>query len=109
MGFRINRADDADGGDAKSFTHELAFFLGIDTKALPIWDSRTRWNNLNSDLTRMVGPSRCAISPHPSSHEGYHSTARSRSGFHIGYDLLYLSIGNGFPGRAELVNPNAAG
>src|SRR6188508_923475 len=46
--------------------------------ALPSWDSRTRWNNLSGGLAvrRTVGPSGHANSPHPSSREGHHSTAR---------------------------------
>ena len=45
---------------------------------LPSWDSRTRRNNLSGGLAvrRTVGPSRHANSPHPSSREGHHSTAR---------------------------------
>ena len=47
-------------------------------KALPSWDSKTRWNNLMGGLAvkRTVGPSGHTISPHPSSREGHHSTAR---------------------------------
>src|SRR5262245_24348672 len=46
--------------------------------ALPSWDSRTRRNNLSGGLAvrRTVGPSGHANSPHPSSREGHHSTAR---------------------------------
>ena len=46
--------------------------------ALASWDSRTRWNNLWGGLAvrRTVGPSGHANSPHPSSREGHHSTAR---------------------------------
>src|SRR6185312_5412912 len=46
--------------------------------ALPSWDSKTRWNNLSGGLAvrRTVGPSGHANSPHPSSREGHHSTAR---------------------------------
>ena len=46
--------------------------------ALPSWDSRTRWNNLSGGLAvrRTAGPSGHANSPHPSSREGHHSTAR---------------------------------
>src|SRR5499433_3737817 len=46
--------------------------------ALPSWDSKTRWNNLLGGLAvrRTVGPSGHANSPHPSSREGHHSTAR---------------------------------
>ena len=58
------------------------------TKALPSWDPRTRWNNLMGGLAVKVtvGPSGHANSPHPSSREGHHSTARWSSGF-----LLLLS------------------
>src|SRR5437870_13640189 len=40
-------------------------------RALPSWDSRTRWNNLSGGLAvrRTVGPSGHANSPHPSSRE----------------------------------------
>src|SRR5665213_1960944 len=58
--------------------HGLALLFGIGTKALPLWDPRTRRNNLWVGLTVRVtaGPSGHAISPHPSSREGHHSTAR---------------------------------
>ncbi len=58
--------------------HGLVLLCGIGTKALPSWDSRTRWNNLLGDLAvrRTVGPSGHTNSPHPSSREGHHSTAR---------------------------------
>src|SRR6516225_8821333 len=51
--------------------------------ALPSWDSRTRWNILSGGLIvrRTVGPSGHANSPHPSSREGHHSTARWSSSF----------------------------
>ena len=32
-------------------THGLVLLLGIGTKALPSWDSGTRWNNLFRGLT----------------------------------------------------------
>jgi len=56
----------------------LALLFGIGTRALPLWDSRTRRNNLWVGLasTLAAGPSRHANSPHPSSREGHHSTAR---------------------------------
>src|SRR5665647_1199216 len=46
--------------------------------ALPSWDSKTRRNNLWDGLTvrGTVGPSGHTNSPHPSSREGHHSTAR---------------------------------
>src|ERR1017187_8504277 len=56
-------------------THGLVLLFGIGTKALPSWDSKTRWNNLSGGLTARVtvGPSGHANSPHPSSREGHHS------------------------------------
>ena len=58
-------------------THGLVLLFGIGTRALPSWDSRTRWNNLLVGLAgrRTAGPSGHANSPHPSSREGHHSTA----------------------------------
>jgi hypothetical protein len=57
--------------------HGLVLLFGIDTKAVPSWDSRTRRNNLLGGLTvnRTAGPSGQANSPHPSSREGHLSTA----------------------------------
>ena len=64
-------------------THGLVLLFGIGTKALPSWDSRTRWNNLWVGLAvrRTAGPSGHANSPHPSSREGHHSTAGWSSSF----------------------------
>ena len=61
----------------------LALLFGIGTKALPSWDSKTRRNNLLGGLTVRVtvGPSDQTNSPHPSSREGHHSTARWSSSF----------------------------
>ena len=61
----------------------LALLFGIGTRALPLWDSRTRRNNLSDGLAARVtvGPSGHANSPHPSSREGHHSTARWSSCF----------------------------
>ena len=58
-------------------SHGLALLFGISTKALPLWSSRTRWNNLSGGLAvrRMAGPSDQTNSPHPSSREGHLSTA----------------------------------
>src|SRR5262245_38181666 len=58
--------------------HGLVLLYGIGTKALPSWDSKTRWNNLMGDLAVNVtaGSSGRTNSPHPSSREGHHSTAR---------------------------------
>src|ERR1039458_9419535 len=57
--------------------HGLALLFGIGTKALPLWDSRTRRNNLLGDLAVRVtaGSSDITNSPHPSSREGHLSTA----------------------------------
>jgi hypothetical protein len=61
----------------------LALLLGLGTKALPSWDSKTRWNNLCRGLAvrRTAGPGGHTNSPHPSSREGHHSTARWSSSF----------------------------
>ena len=61
----------------------LVLLFGIGTRALPAWDSRTRWNNLSHGLAvrRTAGSSGSANSPHPSSREGHHSTARWSSSF----------------------------
>src|SRR6266481_2855886 len=63
--------------------HGLVLLFGIGTKALPVWDSKTRRNNLIGGLavSRTAGPSRHTNSPHPSSREGQHSTARRSSIF----------------------------
>jgi hypothetical protein len=73
--------------------HGLVLLFGIGTTALPLWDSRTRWNNLFHGLVVRLttGPSGHANSPHPSSREGHHSTARWSSSF-----LLSRSILHGF-------------
>ncbi len=59
----------------------LVLLFGIGTKALPSWDSKTRRNNLYRGLIvrRTIGPSGHTNSPHPSSREGHHSTARRSS------------------------------
>jgi hypothetical protein len=59
----------------------LVLLFGIGTKALPSWDSRTRWTNLMSGLAvrPTAGPSGHTISPHPSSREGHHSTVQWNS------------------------------
>ena len=61
----------------------LVLLFGIGTWALPLWDPRTRRNNLSGDLAvnRTAGPSRHTNSPHPSSREGHLSTARWSSSF----------------------------
>jgi hypothetical protein len=52
-------------------------------RALPIWDPKTRWNNLARGLavSNTAGPSGFTNSPHPSSREGDHSTTRWNSSF----------------------------
>src|SRR5258707_15757257 len=67
----------------------LALLFGLGTKALPSWDSKTRWNNLLGDLAVNVtaGSSGHTNSPHPLSREGHHSTAGWISGFLL-FDLI---------------------
>jgi hypothetical protein len=69
----------------------LVLLFGIGTKALPSWDSKTRWNNLRSGLAvrLTIGPSGHAISPHPSSRGGHHSTARWSSSFLLLHLILH--------------------
>src|ERR1700690_3854216 len=70
--------------------HGLVLLFGLGTKALPLWDSKTRWNNLLGGLAVSVtaGPSGQTNSPHPSSREGHHSTARWISSFLLSYLIL---------------------
>jgi hypothetical protein len=77
--------------------HGLVLLFGIGTRALPSWDSKTRPNNLSRGLAvmRTAGPSGHANSPHPSSREGHHSTARWSSSF-----LLLDLILHGFHAAA---------
>jgi len=74
--------------------HGLALLFGIGTKALPLWDSRTRRNNLLRGLTvrLTIGPSGHANSPHPSSREGHHSTARWSSSILMSLSLSLLIL-----------------
>ncbi len=71
--------------------HGLVLLFGISTKAVPSWDSRTRWNNLSVGVAvrRTAGPADIANSPHPSSREGHHSTARWSSSFLLSDVILY--------------------
>ena len=71
--------------------HGLVLLFGIGTKALPSWDSKTRWNNLWGGLAvrRTAGPSDRTNSPHPSSREGHRSTARWSSSFLRLHLILY--------------------
>src|SRR5438552_3427737 len=73
--------------------HGLVLLFGIGTKALPSWDSKTRWNNLNRGLAvkRTADPSGHANSPHPSSREGHRSTARWSSSFLLSRLILHGS------------------
>src|SRR5690349_23837615 len=77
--------------------HGLALLFGLGTRALPSWDSRTRWNNLSLGLAIRLtaGPSGHANSPHPSSREGHHSTARWSSSFLL-LDLVLLHAATWF-------------
>ena len=77
--------------------HGLVLLFGIGTKALPSWDSKTRWNDLYLGLAarQTAGPSGHANSPHPSSREGHHSTAGWSSSF-----LLLDIILHGFHAAA---------
>ena len=92
----------------------LVLLFGIGTKALPSWDSKTRWNNLSHGLTvrGRQGPSGHANSPHPTSREGHHSTTGwSSSCPSIGFDPVRFSCccRGLVPGPPELsaVNPYA--
>ena len=93
--------------------HGLVLLFGIGTRALPSWDSRTRWNNLLGGLAvrRTAGPSGHANSPHPSSREGHHCHRAVETRVSpIGFDYVQLSRCCSFlPGPAELgaVNPDA--
>ena len=73
--------------------HGLVLLFGIGTKALPLWDSKTRWNNLWGGLAVRVtvGPSGHTNSPHPSSREGHHSTARWSSSVLLSQLILHGS------------------
>ena len=84
-------------GCSVDVSHGLALLFGIGTKALPLWDSRTRRNNLYRGLYRglavsvTAGSSGSTNSPHPSSREGHLSTARWISGFLLS-DLIFHDV-----------------
>jgi hypothetical protein len=80
-------------GCSVDVSHGLALLFGIGTKALPLWDSRTRRNNLLRGLAIRVtvGPSGHANSPHPSSREGHHSTSRWSSSVLLSLLILIRS------------------
>ena len=73
--------------------HGLALLFGLGTRALPLWDSKTRWSNLLRDLAVEVtaGSSGHTNSPHPSSREGHHSTVGWISGFLVSNLIPYGS------------------
>jgi hypothetical protein len=79
--------------DGIDVAHGLALLFGIGTKALPSWGSKTRWNNLWVGLavSGTAGPSGHANSPHPSSREGHHTTARWSSSFLLSDLILHGS------------------
>src|SRR5262245_33260219 len=59
--FRLSTPDSVD------VAHGLVLLFGIGTRALPSWDSKTRWSDLLGGLTvrLTVGPTGHANSPHP--------------------------------------------
>src|SRR5271165_700618 len=69
----------------------LVLLFGLSARALPLWDSRTRRNNLLGGLTVRVtaGPSGQTNSPHPSSREGHLSTTRWSSSFLLSDLILH--------------------
>jgi hypothetical protein len=69
----------------------LVLLFGIGTKAVPSWDSRTRWNNLLVCLAvrRTAGPSRHCELTSSIVREGHHSTARWSSSFLLSDVILY--------------------
>ena len=67
----------------------LVLLFGLGAKALPVWDSRMRGTIFGSALpSNAAGPSGHAISPHPSSRKGHHSTARWSSRFLLSIVIL---------------------
>ena len=85
--------------------HGLVLLFGIGTTALPSWDTKTRRNNLLGGLAVSItaGPSGHTNSPHPSSREGHHSTARWSSGVL----LSYLILGGSHAAATSLVQRNS--
>src|SRR5512144_751050 len=85
--FRLSTTNSVD------VAHGLVLLFGIGTKALPSWDSRTRWNNLwgGFAVRTTVGPRGHTISPHPSSREGHHSTAQWNSSFLLSHLIPHRS------------------
>src|SRR6516164_8287685 len=85
--------------------HGLALLFGLGTRALPSWDSKTRWNNLLRDLAVEVtaGSSGHTNSPHPSSREGHHSTV----GWIAGFLLFDLILSGSHVAATSLVHRNS--
>jgi hypothetical protein len=85
--------------------HGLLLLFGIGARALPSWDSKTRWNNLSGGLavSLSAGPSGHTNSPHPSSREGHHSTA----GWSSRVLLLHLILFGRHATAASLVQWNS--
>src|SRR6516225_7334279 len=88
---------------------ENSSLLGLKLERASI---RMRWNNLWGGLavSMTAGPSGQAISPHPSSREGHHSTVRWISGFSpTWFDPAQISSYCDFPSPPErgVVNPDA--
>src|SRR2546430_8708270 len=79
-------------------------------RALPSWDSKTRWNNLSGDpaVNVIAGSSGHTNSPHPSSREGHHSTVgwSSISSYCVGSctDLRSIAKDFGVIAVAKLIN-----
>src|SRR3977135_4586020 len=84
----------------------LVLLFGMGTKGLPSWDSKTRRNNLCGGLSvlQTVGPSGHTNSPHPSSREGPHPTARWSSSFL----LSRLILRGSHAAATSRVHPNSA-
>jgi hypothetical protein len=83
--FRLSTTTAASVSLATCFSSESA------PRPLHDGDSRTRWNNLYRGLVvkRTAGSSGHTNSPHPSSHEGHHSTARWSSSFLLSDLILH--------------------
>src|SRR5215467_5226475 len=91
--------------------HGLALLFGLGTRALPSWDSKTRWYNLLGDLAVNItaGSSGHTNSPHPSSREGHHSTVGWIAGFLL-FDLILHSHAGATSlvhRKVSAVNPDA--
>jgi len=86
-------------------THGLVLLFGIGTKALPSWDSKTRWNNLYRGLAvrPTADPSGHANSPHPSSREGHLPT----TGWSSSVLLLHLIVHGSHAATTSRVHRNS--